>query len=140
MAATVLIAAQMFPKVSDRVSISQLGSPLQQAYSILQECEPYTDVARKCQVALTFLHDAILSRNSGTNGTQSSYDTSVGTDTTTTAPVASNTIGNMGNPLGGTFELGKGDLGDLAGWPLYWNEWPLAFFPVDNSGNGSDFI
>lgn len=140
MAATVLIAAQIFPKLSDRVSIAQLGTPLQQAYRILQDCEPYTDVARKCRVALTFLRDAILSRNNGTNGTQNSYDTSVDAGGNTTAPVTTNTFGNVGDPLGGTLELGKEDVGDLAGWPLYWNEWPLAFFPVDNSGNGVDFI
>lgn len=140
MAATVLIAAHMFPKVSDRVSIAQLGSPLQQAYRILQDCEPYTDVARKCRVALTFLHDTIISRTNSSNGTQNSYDTSVGADVNATAPMTATTMGNPGDSLGGSFELGKEDLGDIAGWPLYWNEWPLAFFPVDNNGNGNDFI
>jgi hypothetical protein len=65
-ASTVLIAAHMFPSILAEISTAELSDGLERGYRILQYYETRTRAARRCRLALEFVHRKVISANDAT--------------------------------------------------------------------------
>ncbi|KAJ5392664.1 hypothetical protein N7509_008154 [Penicillium cosmopolitanum] len=148
MAATVLIAAQLFPKILEQIPIVQLNGHLQQAYAVLQDREPYTEVARKCRNMLSFLQKKISShhdrtgdghradmrrsRPSFSRDLQPAEDIHQAQTRQTETRERETGEQETREREAGNREAGRDNLCEMAEWPLFWDQWPLSLLPLDD--------
>lgn len=125
MAVTILLAAQMLPRIVEYFSAARLEDLLQQSREILKGYEKHPTLASRCSAVLKLLERHIARRGSGPDdGTAEGSPDAVDHDS-----VAMQAEGIAGpEPQDFTDNLSM-----VENYSFDWNDWPVFFAQLDDN-------